>query len=115
MQALHKLQYSSVYSGTLIWNRGKTNNSVVVWSGGAHLADCGIQQAVDITPTAGYGLVIGNGSSGAQWGFSGSFIERNSVNNTYGLLDFNEGVATSTVRGNSIMTELDGNKAHRHL
>ena len=75
--------------GTVIWNRGTTDNVVSITSQQVHFLDCVIEQAPDITPTAGYGLVIGSGSSTL---LDGGWIERNIVYNTYGLFDVNEGV-----------------------
>ena len=102
--------YSGPY-GTWIWNRGTVDNTLAVTGGnGTSLYNCGIHQAVDITPTAGYGLVLGNGSSGSQWGFGGSFIVGNQVWDTWGLLDFNQGVTNSTISGNAINTDSTATK-----
>ena len=61
--------YSGPNYGTWIWNRGTVYNTLAVTGGtGTSLYNCGIHQAVDITPTAGYGLVLGNGTLGRSGG-----------------------------------------------
>ena len=91
--------YNTNTSGTIIWNRGTIDNTVNITSGQVHFIDCGIEQAADVTPTAGYGLTIGSGSPGTLLA-DGGWIERNFVLNTYGLLHINSGVIAEDISYN---------------
>lgn len=88
---------NSANGGSIIWNRGKTNNVINMTSQQSHLADCAIAQANDITPTAGYGLQFGSGSSTLLYN---GWIERNFVWNTFRLLNVNQGVLNWSVMNN---------------
>ena len=89
---------ASPLGGTVFFNRGKTNNVINITSQQAHLMDCGIVQAADITPSAGYALVMESGSSTL---LDGGWVERNFVYNTYGLWDVNQGVIAWDISNNT--------------
>ena len=77
--------------GTIIWNRGKTNNVIHISSQQAHLMDCGIMQAADVIPTAGYCIQAGSGNASVL--LNAGWIERNICYNEYQLFYVNEGLS----------------------
>ena len=77
--------------GTIIWNRGKTNNVINISSQQAHLMDCGIMQAADVIPTAGYCIQVGSGNASVL--LNAGWIERNICYNEYQLFYVNEGLS----------------------
>lgn len=96
--------------GTIIWNRGKTNNVINISSQQAHLSDCGIVQAADIIPTAGFCIVVGSGTVSTL--LNGGWIERNKCYNEYQQLDMNQGLVNWKIMFNDFAAgEFMGNAA----
>ena len=76
--------------GTVIWNRGTANNVFKISAQQASLKDCGVVQATDVIPTAGYCIVVGSGVPTNL--LDSGWIERNTCYNEYQFLDVNDGV-----------------------
>ena len=103
------IRMSGASAGTVtIWNRGTTNHVVEltyvtpeleptagagsVQLAGASVDNLTINQQSGITPTAGYGLVIGSGYTATSMGVSGGLVNNIAINNTYGGVLVNENV-----------------------
>lgn len=94
--------------GSILWNRGTTNNVINVTAGQANIHDIGVQQALDKTPTAGYCFQVGNGGSGSQ--LENDWIQRNYCFNTFSMLHVNQGMDEAHITDNAFwgFTDTEG-------
>lgn len=82
--------------GTTIMNRGTTNNVINISSAYVTLNSCAIEQNASITPTAGYGIVIGNAVTRVRM----AIIENNLVYGTYGGITLTGNVIPAYIHDN---------------
>lgn len=92
------LPQQSATGGTVIWNRGKTNNVFNISSGYVQIRDLTIQQAAGITPTAGFAITIGHASVYCY----NVILENNYVYGTYGGMALTGFVTAGFIRGNRV-------------
>lgn len=93
---VHSAPKQNRTGGTVIWNRGTTNNVLKITSAYVHLRGCSILQDASITPTAGYGLILTSATE-RMWNIR---IENNIVFGTYGAIKIGGGVSVSYILNN---------------
>lgn len=74
---------------TNIINRGTTNNTIAMTVGSDYVNDCNILQAPDVTPSAGYGVIWGPGTSNISAEISQGGLQRDIISGTWGGIDIN--------------------------
>jgi parallel beta-helix repeat protein len=85
--------------GTVIWNRGKTNNVFNISSGYVTIRNCAIIQDPNVTPTAGYAITIGSALHIRQ-----PNIENNTILSTFGGIALTGGVGGGNIIGNIVVS-----------